>query len=170
MPFDAERFNSTKATLRTGSRTIEALRDFFGGDPPEFQLRQLTGEELAQCHEAAKINRDVTEIVAGLLSDESPERVAAVLAAIGRGRSSVPDEHAKRIETLLLGCVSPKLDRPTVVRLAELFPVDFLILTNMIGGLSGQGAILGELSDSGKSRPSGSRAQSAGNSESRSLN
>lgn len=170
MPFDAERFNSTKATLRTAKRSIEALRDFFGGDKPEFELRQLTGEELARCHEAAKINRDTSEIVAGLLSDETPDRVQAVLAAVGRSRGSLPDEHAKRIEMLLLGCQEPRLDRMTVVRIAELFPVDFLLLTNVISGLSGQGALLGESTDSGQTRSSGSRRRSAGNLESPSLN
>lgn len=170
MAFDAERFNAAPSTLRTARYRIEALREFFGGEDPVFELRQLTGEELAVCHEAAKTNRDVTEIISGLMSGDSKEKVQSVLAAIGRGSHQVPDEHAKRIEMLILGSVEPKLDRTTVVRIGKLFPVDFMVLTNMISGLSGQGAILGESSGSGIPQPSESRSLSAGSSKSRSMN
>lgn len=171
MAFDADRFNNAPVTLRTGEYRLKELQHFFDeGEDPVFKVRQLTGEELAQCHEAAKLNRDVSELVAGLMANDSHEKVEAVLAAMGRGSSRVPDEHAKRIEMLVLASVEPRMDRSTVVRLGTNFPVDFMLLTNVISGLSGQGAILGESSDSGTLQPSESPAPSAGSKAAASLN
>lgn len=169
--FDATRFNATPATLRTADYEIKALAGFFEEDqPPIFRVRQLTGEELAACQEAAKVNRDTAELITGLMADDPKEKVEAVLTAMGRSQTKVPDEHAKRLEMLVLGSVEPKLDRSTVINLATRFPVDFMILTNMISGLSGQGAILGESSGSGATPASGRRARSGGESKSRSMN
>ena len=45
---------------------------------------------------------------------------------------------------LVMGCVSPVLELPAAVKLAEAFPIEFLSITNTISELTGQGYALGE--------------------------
>jgi hypothetical protein len=43
---------------------------------------------------------------------------------------------------LVMGSVSPKIELPAAVKLAECFPIEFLSLTNEISELTGKGAEL----------------------------
>ena len=65
----------------------------------------------------------------------------AVRRALGLTKDT-PGEIAKRLEMLVLGAVSPVLTLPQAVKLAEAFPVEFLVLTNEITALTGKGADL----------------------------
>jgi hypothetical protein len=51
----------------------------------------------------------------------------------------VPGEVVKRIEMLVMGCISPKLTHAVVVKISEICPIEFFDITNRITVLTGQG-------------------------------
>lgn len=162
--FDTARFTQAPFVARTARVPLPALAAFFAeGERPEFEVRGLEGSELARCNEAIRINRDVGELVAGLMSDATAEKVMAVRDALGVG-DRVPDEIAKRIEMLVIASVEPKLDREAVLKLARTFPIEFYQITNKITQLTGEGMMLGESNGSGANPASEPPALSAGDS------
>jgi len=170
MPFDSARFVRASVVPRTAKVKLPALAGFFDADEaPEFEVRGLDGSELAQTHDAVRRNKDLTELVTGLLSGEGAEKVVAIRDAMGLG-DKVPDEIAKRLEILTLGSVEPKLDREACLKLCRAFPVEFYLLSNKVTELTGEGAILGESTGSGATTasepPARSRTTSADRSSS----
>lgn len=168
--FDTARFTQAPFAARTARVPLPALAVFFDeGEIPAFEVRGLEGSELARCNEAVRVNRDVGELVAGLMSDASADKVMAVRDALGVG-DAVPDEIAKRVEMLVIAGVEPKLDREAVLKLARAFPIEFYQLTNRITVLTGEGMVLGESSGSGAIPASEPLAPSAGDSADHSTN
>lgn len=170
MPFDAARFSRASFIPRSARLKLPSLADFFdAGEEPEFEVRGLDGSELAQTHDAVRRNKDLTELVTGLLSSDSAEKVVAIREAMGIG-DKVPDEIAKRLEILTLGSVEPKFDREAALKLCRAFPIEFYLLTNKVTELTGEGATLGESTGSGATTasepPSRSRTTSGDRSSS----
>lgn len=163
MLFDAAAFRKATSSPRTAKVRLPALAAFFDEDEkPEFEVRNLSGEELARCHDAVRTNRDVAELAVQMLSGDSAEKITAIREAMGIGER-VPDEIAKRIEMLVLGSVEPTLDREAVLKLCRVAPIEFYQLTSEIIRLTGEGARLGESKGSGQSRSSKQPAPSDGN-------
>jgi hypothetical protein len=69
------------------------------------------------------------------------EQTKAIREALGL-TGDTPGEIAKRLELLVAGSVSPKIDLSAAVKLAEAFPIEFMVLTNKISELTGKGADL----------------------------
>ena len=140
MPFDVERFDRAELKPRTEVVEVEALAAFFGdGEPAQWTVRGLTATELHRAMEAGKRQNSVEAIVKAIAS--GGDQTAAVRKALGL-TADTPGEIAKRLEMLVMGSVSPKVELPTAVKLAEAFPVEFLSLTNSITDLTGKGADL----------------------------
>jgi hypothetical protein len=144
MGFDLDAFRRAKFEPRTAVVTLDptiALAAFFGtGEPIEWTVRGLSGNELHRASEAAQ-NQKARQDVAKALESSSGERVAAIreslgLAAVG---TATPGEMAKRIEMFVMGSVSPAVELPDAVRFAEAFPVEFLQITGQISTLTGEG-------------------------------
>lgn len=168
MGFSAAKFSRASFSPRTARVRVPALAPFFDeGDEPYLEVRSLTGAELAQTHDAVRRNKDLTELVSGLLSSDSGEKVIAIREAMGIG-DKVPDEIAKRLEMLVLGSVDPKLDREAALKLCEHYAIEFYLVTNKITELTGEGAILGESKGSGASNASEPPAHSVTTSADRS--
>jgi hypothetical protein len=140
MSFDADRLKRCEFKPRKSTIPVNPLRAFFAdGETPEFIVRGLSGEEYAACNQAAKAYSQVGDIVSGILSNEAADKVQAIKLSLGLG-DGIPEDYAKRIEYLITGCVSPELDRESVIRIGAIAPIEFHWLTNEILRLTGEGA------------------------------
>ena len=142
MGFNADRFNAAAAKPREDTMLFPELAEFFDeGERPVWTVRGLTGPELFIAMEAEKRHAGLSQLVEAVASNDS--LVTALRAAVGIP-AGTPGEMAKRLEMLVAGSVSPKIDLPTAVNIAMRFPVDFLNLTHKISVLTGQGFDLGK--------------------------
>jgi hypothetical protein len=138
MAFSADKFQRAAFAPRTETVEISAMAEFFGPEEkPEFTVRGLTASELHKAMEAGARNKQVDAVVKALST--SADKIAAIRAAIGLS-ADTPGEIAKRIEMLVAGCISPKIDHAIAVKLAEVFPVEFYDLSNRITTLTGMGS------------------------------
>jgi hypothetical protein len=137
MAFDASRFEKAEFVARTRVVEVESLAHFFDeGERPEWVVRGLTSNELHRSLEAGKRQMSLDSIVKAIA--QAGDQADAVRKAIGL-TTDTPGEIAKRMEMLVMGSVSPKVELTTVVKLAETFPIEFLMLSNAITELTGQG-------------------------------
>lgn len=138
MSFDSEKFGRAQYEARTEVVTIPALAEFFGpGEAPAITVRGLTASELHKAMEAGQRGKQVDAVVKAIASQK--DQIAAIRQALGLS-ADTPGEIAKRIEMLVSGSVTPKLDHATAAKLAEVFPVEFYDITNRITTLTGQGS------------------------------
>ena len=150
MSFDVNKFQNAKFTQRTEDVKLEALKDFFDKkDQPVFKVRNLTGEELGRVNQAVQKHKNTAAVLDGLLSNIAKEQIEALKQTLG-STDKTPDDIARRLEMLTLGCIEPKLDMQLCVKLCKYFPIEFYDLTNTITRLTGLGSELGKLKPSGK--------------------
>jgi hypothetical protein len=136
--FNADQFQRAQYAARTETVAVPALAEFFGQDEePAFTVRGLTASELHKAMEAGARNKQVDAVVKAISSNA--DKVAAIRAAIGLS-ADTPGEIAKRIEMLVAGCITPKVDHATAAKLAEVFPVEFYDLSNRVTTLTGMGS------------------------------
>lgn len=142
MGFDLERFESAKLEPRRKVVEVDGLAPFFAeGEKPEWTVRGLSASELHQANEASRRQSSFENIVKAMTS--SADQVSTIRKALGLSKDT-PGEIAKRLEMLVMGSVSPVISLPVAVKMAENFPVEFMVLTNDITVLTGQGADLGK--------------------------
>ncbi len=140
MAFNAEKFERSKFEARRAKLPMPALADFFDeGETPEWEVRGLTSAEWHKADEALKRQGSIESIVKAIAANQ--DQIIAVRKAIGLTKDT-PGEIAKRLEMLVMGSVSPKIELPVAVKLAEFFPIEFYWLTNEIVTLTGKGAEL----------------------------
>jgi len=137
MTFNADKFERAKFTPREKVVEVPALADFFDGGPAEWKVRGLSANELYKAMEA-KSKISSTESIVKALSANG-DQVTALRKALGMSLDT-PGEIAKRLEMLVVGSVAPVIELPVAVKLAETFPIEFMMLTNEISMLTGQGA------------------------------
>jgi hypothetical protein len=137
MPFDLQRFAQADFAPRTQAVPVPGLKAFFGkDDKPEFVVRGLTAAQLHQAIDAKQRQASVHSVVEAIAN--STAKASEIKKALGLS-TDMPGEIVKRLEMLVAGSVSPVLDMPTAVKLAETFPVEFLSITSTIAELTGQG-------------------------------
>ena len=138
--FDLHRFEQAKFESKRARVAVEALAPFFDeGEAPEWEVRGLTASELHNALDAEKRQSNIEAIVRAIATKQ--EQTKAIRDALGL-TGDTPGEIAKRLEMLVAGSVSPKIELPAAVKLAEAFPIEFLTLTNKITELTGKGADL----------------------------
>lgn len=142
--FDKRKFGAAKFAPRTQDVNVSdsVLADFFPeGDEPVFVVRGLTASELAMANEAMAKNKTVGTVLEALQRDgDHAEKVDELREAMGLSKDKTPDATVKSIEMILMGCVNPVLDRQTVLKIGQVAPVEFQILSNTITKLTGQGS------------------------------
>lgn len=140
MSFDSKAFMKAKFEPRIEDVPVPDLKDFFGnGAALVWKVRGLTGHELGRVNEAKDRNRNIEAILEALVSEKAEEKKEAVKQLIGLD-SSTPADIVRRLEMLAIGSVDPEIDPEVAVKLCTYFPVEFLLLTNAITRLTGQGA------------------------------
>jgi len=138
MGFNAEAFQSAEFTALTDSVVLPQLSEFFGeGESPTFVVRGLTANELCRAIEAGSKQSSIDTVVKAISSQK--DQVTQIRKALGMS-ADVPGEIAKRMEMIVLGCVSPTLNHASVAKLAEVCPVEFYDLTNKITQMTGKGS------------------------------
>lgn len=138
--FDLNRFEQAKFESKKARVAVEALAPFFDeGEPAEWEVRGLTASELHNALEAEKRQGNIESIVRAIAT--KAEQAQAIRSALGLN-ADTPGEIAKRLELLVAGSVAPKIDLSAAVKLAEAFPIEFMVLTNKISELTGKGADL----------------------------
>jgi hypothetical protein len=90
--------------------------------------------------------------------------VQAIRAAIVL-TGDTPGEIAKRVEMLVTGSVTPKIEHATAAKLAENFPIEFLMLTNAITELTGMGFDMGKPAAASLPTPASTQACESPSSE-----
>lgn len=137
MAFNADKFMAEKLEARRKLVPVPALASWFAeGEDAVWEVRGLTSSELHNAMEAKQKRTSIENIVKALT--ETGDQAKAVREAIGLTQGT-PGEVVKRLEMLVLGSVSPKIELPVAVKLAEAFPIEFLTLTNEITALTGMG-------------------------------
>jgi hypothetical protein len=161
MGFNSKKFGSAKFIPRTAEVKVPALKDWFDKDEePVFKVRGMTASELAKANEANDNSERIKAVVEALTTQNKSKQKTAFQDIFGFGEDT-PKEIQKRIVMLTTCSVEPELDQMTVVKLAEVVPIEFYIMTNKITELTGQGSFVeGKSPPSGKTRVSGSPANS----------
>lgn len=135
---DMREFMRADLKPRTEDVEVAALAPWNDGVAPTFVVRGLDGPELARVREAAEKHRNIGATIEALVGGTDKEKIAAMRETMGIG-DDLPEDYAKRLEMLVLGTVSPKLDLPAALKIAASFAVHFYHLTNRITELTGQG-------------------------------
>ena len=157
MPFDLTRFIREELRQRTVEVKAPEMKAWFGEDAPIFVVRGLTGEEFYRVREAVQKRADFQAIAAALLSGGGDAVADALEAFYG----AVPDEYARRVEVLILGCVNPVLDRQAAVKLITNYPASAHAVSEAILRATGEGAVPGESKGSGGTPASATTSTSA---------
>jgi hypothetical protein len=140
MPFDMAAFERADFRPRTERIDVPELAEFFGPDEPaQWEVRHLTASEIQRATDAKQRQATVRTIVDAIAS--AGEQAAGIRKFLGISNDT-PGEIAKRLEMLVAGSVSPRIELQQAVKLAEAYPIVFLTLTNRILELTGKGADL----------------------------
>jgi hypothetical protein len=162
MAFNLPKFSSTKFQHRTERVPVPTLAEFFDPDEKaEFVIRGLEGEELARAAEAPGVKQNLHALAAALTSAQGAEKARALREALGLSPDRLPEDLARRITQLHLGCVEPQLDEQAAAKIFRVAPVAAYELTNRINLLSGQGLRPGESKASGAMKASNPPSTSA---------
>jgi len=149
--FDTQAFMRAQFQPRTAEVRMEQLQSFFGEDEPVWTVRGMTASEMARSLEAASKHKTLDAVVQALSSNKA--KIDELRAAIGIS-DDVPGEVVKRLEQLTICAVSPSIDLPCAVKLAEAFPIEFYMLTNKIVELTGLGMDVKKPTASGETETS----------------
>lgn len=152
--FNAGMFEQASFEPRTEDIEIELMQDFFPeGEKPIFTIRGLTADEVARTNEAIKTNKVAESLIKALSSLNEEGMIESIKDSLGFG-TDVNDEVQRRIELIIYGTVSPKLPRELIVKIGNVMPTVFYLLSNKITDLTGLGQV------TGKSKPSGVTTES----------
>jgi len=149
--FNLDKFSQAQFTPRQEEVSLPALGDFFDGDPV-WVVRGLTANEIAKANDSSTRSDQMDSLIKAITSASKIKQVEEFRKAFGV-TEDVNKEVIKRIEHLVLGSVSPKIEMPIAVKLAETFPIEFYDLTNKIMRLSGMGM------EAEKPKPSGETSE-----------
>lgn len=153
MPFNNNKFMKQNLEHRTESVAVPALADWFGKDEEAvWEVRGLSGAEVVRSNDAVTRNKDMANITEALVSNGDKEKVKALRQIIGN-TDDVPADMAKRLDMIVNASINPEIDKPLAVKLAEHFPVEFMIITNKITVLTGMGSSMVKPKPSGKTNP-----------------
>jgi len=155
MTFDEAAFNSAQLTARTKDVPVPELAEFFKEEKnPVWQVRGLSGHEVALANLAVQKNSSIVALIEAITGGTKDEKTEAIKELLGVETEETPADLAKRISMLSHGSVVPECSESLAVRLASKFPVTFYTLTNEITTLTGLGAEVGKPKPSGKDQTS----------------
>ncbi|TWI68555.1 hypothetical protein LZ24_02528 [Desulfobotulus alkaliphilus] len=136
-----------RASFRPRTRRLPAPQELHGffGNPAEavFEVRGLSGEELARVRSAVERNRDLGQLVEKLFGDQE-DKLDAIRTLAGVNPDTLPDDLARRMALVCEGCTAPAFDEQATVKLFQVQPVFAYQLADTVLNLTGEGASLGE--------------------------
>jgi hypothetical protein len=153
MAFKAESFVNQEFQPRTEAIRLESLADWFDGEPI-WTVKSVTASDLARANEAAERRKNLVGAIEAVAGSVGQEKVQATRELLGIDRKETPPDIAKRLDLLVAGSADPVIDMTVAVKLGKTFPIEFMLLTNKVLLLSGQGAVPGKSKPSGKANKS----------------
>lgn len=169
MGFDTAKFMESKLVPRTKDVPVPGgLTAFFKeGEAAVWTVRSLDSNELSRAYEAEQSSSNIEVLTEALSKSVSAggDTVEAVRRALGLPSKETTGDTKKRLELLVQGSVSPKVDFQLAVKLAQTFPIEFRYLTNTILELTGKGYELGNQSSALPETPDSTQACSSQSSE-----
>ncbi len=162
--FDARAFEKTRFVARTADVWVDALSKFFPpcekcggtGKTPDgkcdncrglgaravITVRNLHGDEVAKVREEVERNRAAVRAAdEARKAGAGEEAVRAVRVLLGVSGANVPDDHARHIGLVHMGCVAPEISQGTSVKMAQHFPIEHAALAQRILELTGLGSV-----------------------------
>ena len=141
MEFDIEQFKATQFLDRTDKEPVPELADWFPeGAKPEFTVKTLTGPEIATVRLEAEKRRAAQKVLAEAeQKDISETLIAAARIVLGLIDEKIPEEHARYIHAVRLGCIDLKGDLDAAVKIGKNHGIVLNRLAMRIFELTGMG-------------------------------
>lgn len=139
--FDIEQFKTTQFEDRTDKEPVPELSDWFSeGETPEFTVRALIGPEIAVIRQEAEKRRAAQKIIAEAEhKNYSDTIIAAARIVMGLIDEKIPEEHARYIHIVRLGCLELNGDLDAAVKIGKEYGVVLNRLAMKILELTGSG-------------------------------
>lgn len=153
MGFDTQRFMQAEFQPRTADVRVVLLKSWFGHEEATiWTVRGMTASEFARSMEAAEKNKTMDSVAQALAVGNNMDKVNELRRILGLS-GDVPDDTIRRMSRLEMCSVSPLVDLPMAVKLADAYPMEFIILTNKIAELTTLGMDLKKPGASGETTP-----------------
>lgn len=151
MSFNSNAFMKQQFEPRTAPVSVPSLALFFDDkeEKQEWIVRGQTASEVCRSMEAATNQSKLSSVVEAIAA--SSNQKDEIKTALGLG-SDTPSDIVKRLEQLVCCSVTPEIELPVAVKLAETFPIEFYMLTNKVIELTGLGMDLKKSKTSGKTK------------------
>jgi len=144
MAFDTNAFDMASFTQPTKKISVPELKGFFEEDEtPEFEIRGLTGRELAIVNEAVDTLNKTKIIIEAIAKGSNNALKDGMAAFLNKNNDVTPEDLARRFKMLEFGTI-PHLPEHVCVKLAHNKPTTFYRITNEIIRMTGNGADLGK--------------------------
>jgi len=141
MPFNSEAFAAAALRPRTQEVAVPELAAWFpAGEQPVWRVKAVSASDFARANQAAESRKRGEAFLEAMASGVHAEMVRELQALVGRDRTTVEPDIARRIELVIAGSLEPACDEAMAVRLAEHFPVVLYSLSNAILTITGQGS------------------------------
>jgi len=143
MSIDYSRLDAAAIKPVTKKIPVPELKSFFSEDEdPVWEIRNLTGAELAITNEAAEAVSRIKTVLKAIAAGTSSELESGMKTFFNKDEAT-PEDLARRHKMLELASIPP-CPESTCVRLAQAKPTTFFKITNEIVSLTGDGADLGK--------------------------
>ena len=153
MPFNMAGFMKAKFEPRTAEVRVPKLKDWFGEDEePIIKVKGLDATEYARIQQI-RVRHANAEAVIRALTNQA-EQIEVLKETIGLIDDETPEDYAKRLETLVIGCIEPEFTLAQAQTFAQRFIIDFYVITNKIYELTGLGMDVKKPQPSGKTEKS----------------
>ena len=124
---------------------LNCLKEIFGEDvTQEFEIKALSGHEVALCNDAVKVNKNTRAIIEKIISPLSKDKAEGIQEALGLDNTKLTDTYIFNMNAIHHGIVNPKRDYEKIVLFCNFFAVASNSVFNEIMGITGVGAELGE--------------------------
>ena len=142
--FDSKAFMNEQFEDRTMDVPVPGLAIWFGeGEKPVFTVKGLTFHQLNTADNKADNSEQMLKLVGKLQAKDGASIGEEIQNAFGIGEDTPPNM-VKRINHLVMGCLNPVVDEEFAVKLASMYPVEFMDISNKIITLTGQGFVPGK--------------------------
>lgn len=139
MAFDTNAFDLAAFTQPTKKIPVPELQSFFAEDEsPEFEIRGLTGNELAIVNEEVETASKTKILIEAIVGGTDQGLKSGIETFLNKG-GVTPSDLVRRFKMLQFGSIPP-LPEQVCVKLANAKPTTFYRITNEIIRLTGEGS------------------------------
>lgn len=157
MAFNQDAFLKAVLVPREGTVPVPNMKEWFkSGEKAVWKCKSISGQDLGVANQiASKQNIENAKAMIEALQSRYKLKVESFEKLIGI-KNDRPSDISKRIEIMLRGSVDLDPDKreslDVILKICEVYPVEFYIITDKILELTGQGYIVGKPKPSGKKR------------------